>query len=186
MRSLSFSLRFTIRILSDTEVSRRIWDVRQISARNKRYKGEFNTICSKYVLRAESPSRRILLEDDTLEYTSIDYMDHPIVAPRKRFRTSNRCIEGFTGSHRNCRYAIQKYRRDPRWWFHDRKFNVVIVAFSVKYIVRIFSVQEKRSCPMRNDSIIRRFIWWKMASSWSSVLETTTEYYHEFLKSIQC
>ena len=92
-RSLSFSLRFTIRILTDTKASWKIWDVRQISARDKSCNGEFNKICTKSLLRVENSSIRILLEDDTLEYTSIDYMDHPIVAPRKRDQTSNPCIK---------------------------------------------------------------------------------------------
>ena len=77
-RSLSLSLRFTIRILTDTKASWKIWDVRQISARDKRCKGEFKTICMKSLLRVENPAIRILSVHDTLEYTSMDYMDYPI------------------------------------------------------------------------------------------------------------
>ena len=174
-----------MRILTDTKASRRIWDVRQISARDKRYKREFNTICTKSVLRAESPSRRILLVDDTLEYTSIDYMDHPIWSSSQTFSKVESTHEGFTGPHRNCRNAIQKYRRDPRWWVHDRK-----ILSSSSY-----SPSSNRSYLLRQRKTIASNEKWfdhttlhsiKMTSSWSSVLETNTEYYHEYMKPIQC
>ena len=133
----------------------------QISARDKRCKGEFNTIFSKSVLRAESPSRRILSVDDTLEKTSIDYMDHPIWSSSHSFSNVESMHEGFTVPHRTCRNAIQKYRRDPRWWFHDR---TIMSSSSYSPSSKSFAScpsKKKRSRPMRNYSIIRRFIRWK-------------------------
>ena len=174
-----------MRILTDTKASRRIWDMSQISARDKRCKGEFNTLCTKSVLRAESPSKRILSVHDTLEYTSIDYMDHPIWSSSQTFSNVECVLKRCTGFHRNCRNAIQKYRRDPRWWFHDQK-----IPQSSSY-----SLSSNRSYLLRQRKTIASNEKWfdhttlhliKMTSSWSSVLETNTEYYHEYMKPIQC
>ena len=64
--------------------------------------------------------------------------------------------EGFTGFHRNCRNAIQKYRRVPRWWFHDRK-NMSSSSYSP-------SSKSFASSPSKKNDRVQ----WKMIRSYDA------------------
>ena len=105
----------------DPRAARRIRDLRQISARDKRTKREYDTICTKSVLREVSPPRCILGVDDTFKSRSIHHIDHPTWSSSWKFARPDPSIKDSRDLHQNCVNAIQKYRGDPRWWFHDRK-----------------------------------------------------------------